>query len=57
MDNPMSNKMGTIWAVFLTSLFHWKVEGTGLSNFNLMKVKNDTWTTDYQRTLEKRGPM
>ena len=52
-----SSKMGTIWAVLLTSLFHLQVEGIGLSNFNLMKVKNDTWTTDYQRTPENRGPM
>ena len=57
VDCQKSSKMGTIWAVLLTSLFHWHVEGTGLSNFNLMKVKNDTWTTDYQRTLENRGPM
>ena len=52
-----SSKMGTIWAVLLTSLFHLQVEGIGLSNFNLMKVKTDTWTTDYQRTLGNRGPM
>ena len=53
----ITSNMRTILIVLLTLLFHWQVEGTGLSNFNLVKVENKSWTNDYQRTQSDRGPV
>ena len=52
---PVIN-MGSICVVLLTLLLHRNVESI-MSNFNLMKVEADSWTTDHQRTQENRGPM
>ena len=52
---PVIN-MGSICVVLLTLLLHRNVESI-MSNFNLVKVEADSWTTDHQRTQENRGPM
>ena len=40
-----------------TALFPVLAKATGLSNYNLARVDNSPWTTDFIRDQSNRGPM
>ena len=50
-------EMSSILIMLVALIFQWQAEANGLSNFNLVKVEKSSWTTDYLRTQDDRGPV